>query len=94
MQGDVILVLPHRYSTTLTENYYLFSIFVLFLCKKYSMREQNQAFNEKRILETFQHYTNNLTLGEKQVRFTQANDFYDVKFYLKTLQKSYPRTSL
>lgn len=58
------------------------------------MTEQNQAFNEKSILETFQHFTNNLTLAEKQVRFTQENYFYDVKFYLKTLQKSYPRTNL
>lgn len=57
------------------------------------MTEQNQALNEKSILETFQNFTNNLMLGEKQVHFTQANGFYDVKFYLKTLQKSYPRTS-
>lgn len=45
------------------------------------MTEQNQAFNDKVILETFQHFANNLTMGEKQVRFIQANDFYDVKFY-------------
>lgn len=49
------------------------------------MTEQNQAFVETSILETFQHFTNNLTLGEKQVHFTQANGFYDVKFNLKTL---------
>lgn len=39
------------------------------------MTEQNQAFNETSILETFQYFINNLTLGEKQFRFTQANDF-------------------